>query len=176
MSVVEQKRERIRAALEELDYPTSISRTVEAMHTLNDIWMSDSFEEIDGSIGDFVGDDDFREEIFSARVIQSVMDVAQDKQSYPPPFYGSACSVLYSLCYKNTELATTFVANGGVDFLLETLEDFPWDQPLLLACFAVHRAVIESIDGGERERFAGLTLETLLDVAALNFDSAGEHF
>jgi hypothetical protein len=176
MSVVEQKKERIRVALGELDFPTTISRTSEAMHILNDIWMSDSFEENDGSIGDFVGDDDFKEEIFSARVIRAVMDAAQDKMSYSPSFYGSACSVLYFLCYNNTELATTFVANGGVEFLLETLEDFPSDQPLLLACFLVHRAVIESLDGNEREAFAGMTLETLLDVAELNFGTADEQF
>jgi hypothetical protein len=176
MSVVEQKKERIRVALEELDFPTSISRTSDAMRILNDIWMSGSFEEMDGSIGDFVGDDDFKEEIFSARVIQAVMDVVQDKYSYSSPFYGSACCVLYFLCYKNTELATAFVASSGVEFLLETLEDFTSDQPLLLACFAVHRAVIESLDGSEREYFAGMTLETLLDVAELNFDSADEQF
>jgi hypothetical protein len=176
MSVVEQKKERIRVALGELDFPTSVLRTSEAMSILNDIWMSDSFEEIDGSIGDFVGDDDFKEEIFSARVMRAVMDVAQDKVSYHPLFYGSACSVLYYLCYKNTELATTFVMNGGVEFLLETLDDFSSDQPLLLACFALHKAVIASLDGKERDYFAGLTLEMLLDVAELNFESADEQF
>jgi hypothetical protein len=146
------------------------------MRILNDIWMSGSFEEIDGSIGDFVGNDDFKEEISSALVVQAVMDVAQDKYSYSPPFYGSACSEIYFLCYKNTELATAFVASSGVEFLLETLEDFTSDQPLLLACFAVHRAVIESLDGSEREHFAGMTLETLLDVAELNFERADEQF
>jgi hypothetical protein len=94
MSVVEQKEERIRVALQELGYPTSVLRTSEAMRTLNDIWMSDSFEEIDGFIGVFVGEDDFNEEIFSARVIQAVMDVAQDKKSFPPTLYGSACPIL----------------------------------------------------------------------------------
>jgi hypothetical protein len=176
MSVVEQKKDRVRVALQELDYPTSVVSTSEAMVILNDIWMSDSFEEIDGSIGDLVGDDDFKEEIFSTRVIRAVMDVAQDKISYPPSFYGSACSVLYFLCCKNTELATTFVANGGVEFLLETLEDFSSDQPLLLACFALHRAIIETLDGNEREHFAAMTLETLLEVAELNSESVDEQF
>jgi hypothetical protein len=75
-------------------------------------------------LGDFVGDDDFKEEIFSARVIQVVMDVSQDKEEFPPRFYHLACSVLYDLCRNNIELATTCVANGGVEFLLETLEAF----------------------------------------------------
>jgi hypothetical protein len=176
MSVVEQKKKSIRVALQELDYPTSIVSTSEAMGILNDVWMGDSFEEIDGSIGDFVGDDDFKEEIFSARVIQAVMDVAQDKISYPPSFYGSAYSVMYFLCCKNTELATIFVANGGVKFLLETLEDFSSDQPLLLACFALHKAIIETLDGNEREYFAAMTLETLLEVAEINSESADEQF
>jgi hypothetical protein len=176
MSVVEQKKERIRVALQELDYPTSVLRTSEAMSALNDIWMRDSFEEIDGFIGDFVGDDDFKEEIFSVHVIQAVMDVVQDKKSYPPTFYGSACSVLYYLCCKNTELATIFVENNGVEFLLETLEDFSSNQPLLLACFALHRAIIETLDGKERECFAAMTLEMLLEVAELNSESADEQF
>lgn len=176
MSFVEQKKERIRAALQELENHTSMISTIEAMGTLNDIWVSDSFEENDESIGDFVGDDDFQEEIFSVRVIQAVMDAAQDNKLYPPPFYGSACSVLYFLCNKNNELATTFVVNGGVEFLLDALEDFSFNQPLLLACFAVHRAVIESLDGNERTSFAGMTLEYLLDVAELNFETADEQF
>jgi hypothetical protein len=77
LSVVEQKKESIRAALQELDNPTIPMSTYEAMYVLQQTLCED-FDD-DDSIGDFVGDDDFKEEIFSARVIQVVMDVSQDK-------------------------------------------------------------------------------------------------
>jgi hypothetical protein len=125
MSVVEQKKERIRLALQELGNPTSKRNTFEAMITLiRDIWASKSFEETDGSIGDLVGDDVFKEEIFSARVIQDLITVSQDKDEFPAEFYKSVSYVFFFLCDDNIELSTTFVANGGVEFLLETLEAF----------------------------------------------------
>jgi hypothetical protein len=106
MSVVEQKKERIRVALQELgDRPSKMS-ACEAMETLRTAVCCD-FQDLDGSIGDFVGDDDFKEEIFSARVVQVLITAAQDKKAYPPPFYHLACSTLFFLCDKNTELATT---------------------------------------------------------------------
>jgi hypothetical protein len=172
MSVVEQKQERIRAALRELESPTSVPDTCEAIVALYDIWISDSFEEIDGPLDVFVGDDDFKEEIFSARVIQILITVAQDKEEYPPSFYNCACSVLSFLCRKNTELATTFVANCGVEFLLETLEAFSSDQFVLISCLEVHQAVIKSLDNNEWTSFASMTLEKLLDVGELNFQTA----
>jgi hypothetical protein len=175
---VDEKKESIRAALQELADPTSMVSAFEAMHTLNDIFVSESFEEIDGSIGDFVGDDDFKEEIFSARVVQVLITVAQGKKAYPPPFYHLVCSLFFFLCYKNTELATTFVANGGVEFLLETLEAFSSNQPLLCICFVFHKTVIESlgVNGNEAASFAGMTLEKLVDVFELNYETADEGF
>jgi hypothetical protein len=175
MSAVEQKKERIRVALQELGDPTSKMSTWEAMETLRTEACLDFFD-LDGSIGDFVGDDDFKEEIFSARVIQVLITVAQDKKAYPPKFYRSGIILLYFFCSDNTEFATTFAANGGVEFLLETLEAFSSNQPLLDTCFLVYRAVIESLDENESAAFAGMTLGKLVDVFELNYETADEEF
>jgi hypothetical protein len=72
------------------------------------------FDDLDGSIGDFVGDDDFKEETFAATVVQAVMDVSQDKEAFPPNFYHLSCGILTLLCWDNSELANAFVANSGV--------------------------------------------------------------
>jgi hypothetical protein len=170
MSVVEQKKERIRVALQELDHPTSQISAGEAMSMLLQT-ICDCFDD-DGSIGDFVGDNDFKEEIFSDRVIQVVMDVSQDKEEYPPSFYKAAHVILYSLCSKSTELATTFTANGGVKFLLECLVTFSSDQSLLVTCFAVYNAVIESLGKNESVTFAAMSLAKLVDVFELNYKTA----
>jgi hypothetical protein len=175
MSVVEQKKERIRVALQELDHPTSQMSACEAMRTLHQAVVH-GFDDDDGSIGDFVGDNDFKEEIFSDRVIQVVMDVSQDKEKYTLTFHHLAYAVLYSLCSDSTELATTFVTNGGVEFLLECLETFSSDQFLLVTCFAVYLAVIESLDDNESAAFVGMTLEKLVDVFELNSETQDEKF
>jgi hypothetical protein len=169
-SFVEQKKECIRVALQKLDHPTCKMSTYAAMRILHEAICHD-FDD-DDSIGDFSDDDDFKEEIFSARVIQVVMDVSQDKKEYPPDFYRAACLVFYFLCSANTELATTFVANGGAEFLLERLEAFSSDQFVLVTCLAVYRAVIEDLDDIESAAFAGMTLEKLVDVFQLNLETA----
>jgi hypothetical protein len=175
MSAVEQKKERIRVALQELGDPTSKMSTWEAMETLRTEACLDFFD-LDGSIGDFVGDDDFKEEIFSARVIQVLITVAQDKKAYPPKFYRSGIILLYFFCSDNTEFATTFTANGGVEFLLETLEVFSSHQRVLPTCFALHNAVIDSLDEHESAAFAGMTLGKLVDVFELNLETADAKF
>jgi hypothetical protein len=176
MSVVveQQKKERIRVALQELDHPSCKMSACEAMNTLRRAVVAD-FDE-DDFIGAFVGDDDFKEEIFSARVIQVVMDVSQEKEEYPPSFYHFAYSVLYLLCSDSTELATTFMANGGVAFLLESLETFSSDQFLLVTCFALYKGVIESLDTNESVAFTGMTLGKLVDVFQLNLETQNGYF
>jgi hypothetical protein len=173
MSVVEQKKERIRVALQELDHPTCKMSACEAMRTLGDVWSSGFFEESDESDCTFAGDD-FKEEIYSARVVQTLITVAQDNNAYPESFYQSTWYILYFICSNNTELANAFVANGGVGFLLEALEDFSSNQYLLIFCFAVYKAVIESLDANEKDAFAGMTLGKLVDVFELNYDTADE--
>jgi hypothetical protein len=170
----DEKKESIRAALQELDHPTCKMSTYAAMSILH-LTVCHDFNDY-GSIGDFSGDDDFKEEIFSARVIQVVMDASQDKEEYPPGFYHSARLVFYFLCSNNTELATTFVANGGVAFLLECLEAFSSDQYLLISCFGVHSTVIESLGEDESTTFVGMTLEKVVDVFELNFETQNEQF
>jgi hypothetical protein len=145
MSVVEQEKERIRVALQELDDPTCKTITCEAMKMLP-LAVGSGFGDYGSPIGDFVGDDDFKEEIFSAKVVQVVMDVSQDKEEYPPHFYPLISNILSLLCCENAELASAFVANGGVAFLLEYLETFSSDQFLLMTCFAIYKGVIESLD------------------------------
>jgi hypothetical protein len=174
MSVVEQKKERIRVALQELDHPTCKISAFVAMSMLHQTVAHD-FDDED-SIGDFSGDDDFKEEIFSARVIQVVMDASQDKDEHPPTFYASACAVFYSLCINNTDLATTFVATGGVEFLLERLEAFSSDQYLLSSCFLVQFAVTGSLHDNERARFVDMTLAKLVAAFELNFETQDEQF
>jgi hypothetical protein len=168
MSVVEQKKESIRVALQELESPSSRKSAFGAMYTLHGIFFSNSFEEGD--------DDDVKEEIFSARVVHAVMDVSQDKEEYPATFYGCACCILFFHCNDNIELATTFVANGGVEFLLETLEAFSSNQRLLISCFALHATVIDSLDENESVAFAGVTLGKLVDVYELNCETADAKF
>jgi hypothetical protein len=170
MSVVdEQKKERIRLALQELEHRTCKMGTCEAMRTLHRA-ICDDF----GATGAFAGDDDFKEEIFSARVIQIVMEASQDKKELPPAFYHHAFSTLYFLCKNNTELATTFVENSGNEFLLECLETFSSDQFLLATCFMVYRGVIGSLDTNESVAFAGMILGKLVDVYDLNYETADE--
>jgi hypothetical protein len=174
MSVVEQKKESIRVALQELGHPTCKTSTIKAMETLHHALGRD-FDE-DDFIGDFVGDDDFKEEIFSARVIQVVMEVSQDKEEYTLNFHHQACGILFNLCGNSTELATTFVTNGGVEFLLECLETFSLDQFLLITCFAVYMNVNLTLDRNESVAFAGRTLEKLVDAFELNFETQTGHF
>jgi hypothetical protein len=158
MTDVDQEKERIRDALQELDHPTSDLNAFVAMCMLHR--------------AAFSGDDDFKEEIFSARVIQVVMDVSRDRKAYHPRFYHIAYSILINLCSNNTELTTTFVANGGVEFLLECLETFSSDQFLLGVCFTLHRVVAESLDEKDSAAFAGMTLEKLVDAFELNYRTA----
>jgi hypothetical protein len=176
MSVVEQKKERIRVALQELDHPTCKMRTCEAMKMLHfavgDIFLDGG----NGSIGDFVGNDDFKEEIFSAKVVQVVMEASQDKEKYPSHFYHLTTNILSLLCCENAELSSAFVANGGVAFLLEYLETFSSDQFLLMTCFAIYKGVIESLDTNESVAFTGMTLGKLVDVFQLNFETQDAYF
>jgi hypothetical protein len=172
--VVEQKKERIRAALQELVHPTCVMSTCDAMETIHDALRDD--HGFNGTTGDFVGDDDFKEEIFSARVIQVVMAVSRDKEKYTPLFYCHAFMSLFCLCSNNTELATAFVTNDGVAFLLECLKTFSSDQFLLATCFTVYGAVLESLDTNELVEFAGMTFGGLIDVFQLNFETQNEHF
>jgi hypothetical protein len=175
MSVVEQKKESIRAALQELESPASTLSAHEAMKTLHQAVFHD-FDDEDGSIGDFAGDDEFKVEIFSARVVQVVMDASpRDKEAFPFNFYHLACSVLFSLCNDNTELANAFVAHDGALFLLEYLEAFSSDQFLLLSCFMLYRAVIESLDDIDKLSFAGMTLGKIVEVFEVNYETSNEY-
>jgi hypothetical protein len=171
--VVEQKKERIRAALQELVHRTCKTSTIEGMETIHRALCHD-FGDEDGSTGAFAGDDDFKEEIFSARVIHIIMDASQDKEEYPPKFYHLAWSTLNFLC-QNAELPNAFVSNGGVEFLLEYLETFSSDQFLLATCFRVYNDIIESLDTNESVAFAGMTLGKLVDVFQLNIETHDEN-
>jgi hypothetical protein len=179
MSVVEQKKEFIRVALQELESPASTALSAyDAMITLHQavVYGFDDEEDDDGSIGDYVGDDEFKLEIFAARVVQVVLDVSQDKEAFSLNFYHLVCGILSLICWDNAELATTFVANSGVEFLLERLEAFSSDRFLLISCFWVHRAVIESLDDNASADFAGLTLAKIVDVFELNSETQDEQF
>jgi hypothetical protein len=175
MSVDKQTKKSIRVALQELESPAFTLSAYEAMLTLHQAIFHD-FDDDDFILCAFVGDDDFKEEIFSARVIQVVMDVSQDKEEYPPHFYHLAYSVLYLLCSDSTDLATILVTNGGVDFLLECLETFSSDHFLLITCFAIYIGVIESLDEIDRVPFVGMTLGKLVEVFQLNFESQDGYF
>jgi hypothetical protein len=166
----DEKKECIRAALQELDHPTCNMSACAAMRTLHQT-VCHEFDCLDEPSGDFAGDDDFKEEIFSARVIQVVMAVSQDKEEYTPTFYHSACSIISLLCRENAELGITFVTNGGVKFLLDCLETFS----LLTISFLLYKAVMKSLDEDELADFGGMTLGKLVDVFQLNFETADEH-
>jgi hypothetical protein len=127
---IEERKNYIRAALQELQNPASTLCAYEAMEKLHRAVRYYSYG-LDGSIGDFEGDDEFLKEIFSARIVQVVMDVIQGKEEYPPRFYRLACGIVSVLCWDNTELANAFVAHDGVEFLLETLETLSSIQVLL---------------------------------------------
>lgn len=118
---VEQRKGSIQAALQELESPASTLSAYEAMEELHKAVRYDSSQ----------GGDEFLKEIFSAKIIQVVMDVIQGNEEYPPRFYRLACGILSLLCWDNTELADAFVAHDGVEFLLETLETFSINQVLL---------------------------------------------
>ena len=172
---VEQKKEFIRVALRELESPTSPLSAYEAMKTLHQAVVHD-FNDEDGPIGAFVGDDEFKVEIFAARVIRVVMDVSEDNEAFPPNFYHLACGILSLLCWDNTELSNAFVANSGVEFLLEYLEAFSSDRFLLITCFGLHRAISKSLDDNESAAFKGMTLTKIVDVFELNSETQDEHF
>jgi hypothetical protein len=93
-----------------------------------------------------------------------------------PDFFLLSCSAFSFLCSNNTELATAFVTNGGVEFLLEYLENFCSNQHLVHACFVLHKFVIESLDGIEQSSFAGRTLEHVVDVFVLYYETQDEQF
>jgi hypothetical protein len=175
MFVVEKKKF-IRASVQELNRPASVMSAHEAMKTL--CWaVCLDFDVHGGSIGVFVGDDDFKEEIFSARVIQVIIiyTVSQDKDEYPSNFYHCGCCILYLLCSDNTELADVFVAHDGVEFLLESLEAFSSDQFLLTRCFTIHVSVMGSLSENRSAAFAGMMiLGKLVDVFELNYETANE--
>jgi hypothetical protein len=61
----QQKKERIRVALQELDHPTCKMSACDAMITLGQAVYDDFGDDGDGSAGEFAGDDDFKEEIFT---------------------------------------------------------------------------------------------------------------
>lgn len=131
----------------------------------------DDFYGLDGSIAcDFVGDEEFLK-IFSARIIQVVMDVSQDKDEFPPSFYRYACGILFLLCCENTERADAFVANDGAVFLLDYLESFTSNLPVLISCFEFHRVILRSLNANESAAFAGMILGKLVDVFELNHET-----
>jgi hypothetical protein len=169
MSVDDKKdpKESIRAALQELDSPASVISAYEAMETLRQA-VFDDFDD------HFVGDDDFKEEIFSARVIQVVITVAKDTEEYPPKFYHCACGILSLLCLDSTELADAFVAHNGVEFLLESLEAFSSDQHLVMTYFSVHTSVVASLNENDSATFAVMMIQKLVDVFELNYETANE--
>jgi hypothetical protein len=171
----DERKESIRAALRELSSPASMLSGYEAMKTLHHAVCND-FNCPDGSIGDFVGDDDLKEEIFSAKVVQVVMDVSQDKEEYPPHFYHLTSNMLSLLCCENVELANAFVANGGVAFLLEYLETFSSNQMLLRVGFELYRFILHCLNINEAADFAGMILGKLVDVFELNYETADDLF
>jgi hypothetical protein len=172
---VEAKKESIRAALQELENPDCSLSANAAMETLKQA-VGHDFDDTHGFIGDFVGDDDFKEEIFSARVVHVVMDVAKDKAKYPELFYHHACGLLHSLCLDSIERSTAFVAHGGVEFLLEALEASSSDEFLLISCFGLHWGVIGGLSKKESASFAGKTLGKLLDVVELHSKTCDADF
>jgi hypothetical protein len=175
---VDAKKESIRAALQELENPDcSLSATV-AMRTLHDALVHDFDDDEPGSIDDFLGDDDFKEEIFSARVVHVLIDVANDKdlEKYPESFYHDAFGILSELCLDSTDRSTSFVAHGGVEFLLDALEASISDEFLLLTCFWLHGTVIDNISKKESASFAGMTLGKLLDVVELHSKTCDPDF
>jgi hypothetical protein len=126
---IEKRKKSIRAALQELESPASTLFAYEAMEKLHKAVCYVSYD-LDGSIEDFEDDDDeFLKEIFSARIVQVVMDVI--KEEHPPRFYCLACGILSLLCWDDTELAKAFVLHDGAEFLLETLETLSSNQVLL---------------------------------------------
>jgi hypothetical protein len=168
---VDEKKESIRAAVQELSSPASMMSGYEAMKTLHQAVGRD-FDNHDGTIGDFVGDDDFKGEIFSARVIQVVITAAKVKEENPPNIYHLAGGILCQLCFDSTELADAFVAHNGGGFLLESLEAFSSDQFLLLTYFALYSAVVASLN--ENKSAGTMTLRKLVDVFELNYETADE--
>jgi hypothetical protein len=130
---VDETKESIRVALQELECPAFTLSTRKAMKKLYQVIIN-YVKDQDGSItGDFVGDEEFLKEIFSARVVLIVMDASQDKEEFPPCFYQYACDILSLLFRENTELADAFVAHDGAVFLLEYLESFSSNRPILIS-------------------------------------------
>jgi hypothetical protein len=175
MVSVAEKKESIRAAVQELSSPTSMLSACEAMLTLS-LAVFHDFDDLDGSIGVFEGDDDFKEEIFSARVIQVLITVSQDKEEYPSTFYHAVCSIVSLLCDDNTELANAFVVLDGVEFLLETLDTFSSDQFLLAGCFLASRTIFENLNASESPALMGMLLGKLMAVFEVNYKTANEAF
>jgi hypothetical protein len=174
MSVVEQKKELIRAAVQELESPASLLSTSESMQTLCSTVCFD-FDDQNGSIGDFMDDDGFKDEIFSARVIQVVITAAKVNEEYDSHVYYCAGAILSMICFENTELTDTFVALDGVEFLLESLEAFSSDQLLLSGCISGCAIIMPSLNANESADFAAmLILEKLVDVFELNYQTADE--
>jgi hypothetical protein len=171
---VDEKKESIRAAVQELSSPASMLSACEAIDTLFAAVLHE-FDDDNEYKGDFMGDDDFKEEIFSARVIQVLITVSQDKEEYPPFFYHHVCSILAIICDHNTELVNAFVALDGVEFLLETLETFSSNQFLLAACFLACRIILENLNASESSALVGMILEKLVEVFELNDKIADEN-
>jgi hypothetical protein len=174
MSIDEQK-ESFRAALQELKYPASTMSAYKAMQKLHKAY--DDLKDQDGSIaGDFVGDEEFLKEIFSARVVQVVMDASQEEEEFHPSFYRYACGILSLLFCENTELADAFVAHDGALFLLEYLESFSLNRPILISCFTLYEVILSNLNATESTAFAGLIMEKLADVFELNYETMDKLF
>jgi hypothetical protein len=94
----------------------------------------------------------------------------------PSLFYRPTPFILLLLCSESAELASAFVANRGVAFLLEYLETFSSDQVLLRAGFALYRGVIEGLDNNASVAIAGMILGKLVDIFELNIETADEDF
>jgi hypothetical protein len=135
----------LRLALQELGNPTF----------LLDTWGSNCFIETGESIGDFFSDDDFKEELLTARANQDLITVAHDENALPKIFSVNLLCLLLSLQQQHHRFHGE---RGGVEFPSQSLEAFSSNQPLVHACFAIRRFVIERLDGiDEKSSFAGMT-------------------
>jgi hypothetical protein len=104
------------------------------------------------------------------------MDASQQEEEFHPSFYRYSCAILSLLFCENAELANAFVAHDGALFLLEYLESFSSNRPILISCFALYRAILCNLNATESTAFAGLIMEKLADVFELNCETTDELF
>jgi hypothetical protein len=163
---VEEKKQELRAALRVLQETSNAPTN----------GVQEAMQEVDAALyhgfrdtGYFCSDEDFKAEIFSARVVGVILSAAKRAKHAPTNFYTSVCRIQLQLANHSEEISDAIRVHGGVAYIIDLMETFPHDEGLILCGVGV---TINVFFGVGESSLAESFFEKLLDAMEMHhYDS-----